>query len=71
LRTEMSGLSVALRQDTNDLEVRLTKSISALDVKIQQSESRMTIRTGTMLAATIAILTAIQTYLLKFLAIHT
>ena len=44
---------LASKQDLKELEVRLQNSIFHL-------ESKLTIRMGTMLAASIAILTAIQ-----------
>jgi uncharacterized Rossmann fold enzyme len=65
---------LASKQDLKDLEVKLTNSIAQLDLKVQnslaQSESTLTIRMGTMLAASIAIITALQVYVFKLLALH-
>ena len=55
---------LASKQDLQDLEITLQHSMSQLESRIQTSmvqlESKLTIRMGTMLAASIAILTAIQ-----------
>ncbi len=48
---------LASKQDLEGLEVRL---MSELRHSVTQLESKLTIRMGTMLAASIAILTAIQ-----------
>ena len=50
---EIMDEKLASKQDLKELESRITLSIVQL-------ESRLTIRMGTMLAASIAILTAIQ-----------
>ena len=44
---------LATKQDLNEFEIKLQHSLASL-------ESKLTIRMGTMLAASIAILTAIQ-----------
>lgn len=55
---------LASKQDLQELESRLQNSVALLRSDVQhsvaQTESRLTIRMGTMLAASIAILTAIQ-----------
>jgi uncharacterized Rossmann fold enzyme len=55
---------LASKQDLQELKVDLQYSISQLESKlghsVSQVESKLTIRMGTMLAASIAILTAIQ-----------
>jgi hypothetical protein len=55
---------LASKQDVLDIESRLQNSMSLIRSDVQhavlQTESRLTIRMGTMLAAAIAILTAIQ-----------
>lgn len=52
-KLEMKSSETAMKQDFQDLKVEIKNSMSLL-------ESRMTVRMGTMLAASIAILTAIQ-----------
>lgn len=55
---------LAPKQDLKDLETRLTHSMDQLDLRVRntmaQMESKLTIRMGTMLAASITILMAIQ-----------
>ena len=70
LKQDMKNLEVSLKQDMKGLETGLKREMKELDIKIQQSESRLTIRMGTMLAASIAIITALQVYVFKLLALH-
>ena len=51
---------LASKQDLLDLRVELQNSLLHLESKISLSESKLTIKMGTMLAASIAIITAIQ-----------
>ncbi len=55
---------LASKQDLQSLEIRIDSRFSQLESKVESSisltESKLTIRMGTMLAASIAILTAIQ-----------
>jgi hypothetical protein len=64
----MKNLELRLRQEIKDLETRLSGSTQALEFKIQKMESTLTIRLGTMLAASIAVMTALQVYLFKLAA---
>ncbi len=60
LRAEMKELGTELRAEIKDLDVRMGHQFQNVDSKIEQLKSDLTIRMGTMLAASIAILTAIQ-----------
>src|SRR4051812_41189437 len=55
-----SGLEHSVGQLKSDLEHSVSQLESKLENSIAQVESKLTIRMGTMLAASIAILTAIQ-----------
>jgi hypothetical protein len=70
LKQDMKVLEISLKQDMKELETSLKQDMKELDFKIQQTESKLTIRMGTMLAASIAIITALQVYVFKLLAIH-
>ncbi|MGZ3688247.1 MAG: hypothetical protein ACXVBW_08095 [Bdellovibrionota bacterium] len=64
LKQDFKTLEIGLRQESKDLESRVQRSISELRSEVSHSlaqmESKLTIRLGTMLAASIAILTALQ-----------
>lgn len=51
---------LASKQDLQDLNLKLQHSISEVQNSINLAKSELTIRMGTMLAASIAIITAIQ-----------
>lgn len=61
---EIMNERLASKQDLKELETRVLTDVQLLRLEtqhwIERSEARMTIRMGTMLAASIAILTAIQ-----------
>ncbi|MGZ3707428.1 MAG: hypothetical protein ACXWPM_01070 [Bdellovibrionota bacterium] len=63
-KQDLTDLRQALKQDVKDVETRLENSISSFRSEVNHSlsqlESKLTIRMGTMLAASIAVLTAIQ-----------
>lgn len=51
---------LASKQDLQDLRVEMENRFTQVDAKFALLESRLTVKMGTMLAASIAILTAIQ-----------
>lgn len=51
---------LATKEDLRKLEERIEHSFQEVKSSVQLLESKMTVRMGTMLAASIAILTAIQ-----------
>lgn len=53
LRNEFKEFGILMQNDLKNLELRMTH-------KIDQLESKLTIKLGTMLAASIAIMTAVQ-----------
>ena len=64
LRQEMKDLTVELRQEMKALAIELRQEMKEIGLKFEHSiaqvESRLTIRLGTMLAASIAVMTALQ-----------
>jgi hypothetical protein len=50
----------ATKQDLEDLDLRVERRFDQIEHRLLELESRLTIKMGTMLAASIAILTAIQ-----------
>ncbi len=53
---------LASKQDLQELKVELQHSMLQLESKLALVESKLTIKMGTMLAASIAILTALQKF---------
>lgn len=59
-KQDLRELETSLRNSLGHLESKLDHSLSEMKADLLQVESKLTIRMGTMLAASIAILTAIQ-----------
>ena len=57
---EVMDEKMATKQDLQKLEAKLDYSMGQIESKLVILESRLTIKMGTMLAASIAVLTAIQ-----------
>jgi predicted transport protein len=70
VKQDLKDLEVVVKQELKDLETAFKRSLEQVDFKFQQLESKLTIRMGTMLAASIAIITALQVYVFKLLGMH-
>lgn len=51
---------LASKQDLQEMRVEMDSRFSQIEMKLSLVESRLTVKMGTMLAASIAVLTAIQ-----------
>ena len=60
LRVDLQELRVTSKHDLQELRTEVQHSFSQMDAKFAILESKLTVKMGTMLAASIAILTAIQ-----------
>ena len=59
-KQDLKELESQLEGFLSQLETKIDHSITQFDSKLAAVESKLTIRMGTMLAASIAVLTAIQ-----------
>ena len=60
VKQDMKNLQIAVKQDMKELQTRVEQDLSSMGQKIELLESRMTIKMGSMLAASIVIMTALQ-----------